>query len=222
MAMGLLGGGFDSSRAAQDEFDAWYDTEHIPERLRIPGFINAVRWVGTENPRISLAIYDLDSLDVLTKPEYRAVSPDRFSPWSKRILVGKCERLCRFNCVQTTPGDKVAPHEGTGLFVFAANPELANNESFAHWLASEHLARIAVVPGVLCARAFRTPDNAPGSQPALPTIRRRRSVDRWCTAIDHASPHLNADTLTGGTTGAVMAPGNRSGGLCRDVSSVTS
>ena len=41
--MGLLGGGFDYSAVAEDEFNAWYDTEHIPERLRIEGFINAVR-----------------------------------------------------------------------------------------------------------------------------------------------------------------------------------
>ena len=163
MALGFLGGAFDASRAAEDEFDAWYDTEHIPERLRIKGFINAVRWVGAHNARISLAIYDLESLDVLAKPEYRAVSPENFSPWSRRILLGKCERLCRFNCVQTAPGDRVAPPQGTGLFLFAANVEPAVDEAFARWFEGEHLARIAAVHGVLCARAFRTPDDAPGS-----------------------------------------------------------
>jgi hypothetical protein len=163
MALGLLGGGFDSSRAAQDEFDEWYDTEHIPERMRIPGFINAVRWVGTKSARLSLALYDLESLDVLTKPEYRAVSPENFSPWSKRILVRQCQRLCRFNCVQTVPGERVAPEEGSGLFVFAANTDAEKDEAFARWFEHEQLARVAAVPGVLCARAFRTPANAPGS-----------------------------------------------------------
>jgi hypothetical protein len=163
MALGLLGGGFDSSRAAQDEFDAWYDTEHIPERLRIQGFINAVRWIGADNPRVSIAIYDLESLDVLRKPEYRAVSPENFSPWSRRILLGKCERLCRFNCVQTAPGDQVAPQGGSGLFLWAANAEPTAGEAFLRWFEGEHRARIAAVPGVLCARAFRTPADAPGS-----------------------------------------------------------
>lgn len=163
MALGFLGGAFDSSRAAAEEFDAWYNTEHIPERLRIKGFINAVRWVGADNPRISLAIYDLESLDVLTKPEYRAVSPENFSPWSKRILLGKCERLCRFNCVQTAPGDQVAPPEGTGLFLFATNTAPAVDAAFVRWFEGEHLTRTAAIPGVLCARAFRTPGNAPGS-----------------------------------------------------------
>ena len=163
MALGFLGGAFDASRAAEDEFDAWYDTEHIPERLRIPGFINAVRWVGADNPRISLAIYDLESLDVLTKPEYRAVSPTNFSPWSKRILLGKCKRLCRFNCEQTAPGDQVAPSEGTGLFLFATNTGPGVDEAFVRWFEGEQLARTAAIPGVLCARTFRTPGDAPGS-----------------------------------------------------------
>ena len=64
MSLALLGGGFDYSGAAQDEFDDWYDTEHVPERLRIKGFINAVRWIGAANPKISLAIYDVNGRQV--------------------------------------------------------------------------------------------------------------------------------------------------------------
>jgi hypothetical protein len=163
MPLGLLGGGFNSAKAAQDEFDDWYDTEHIPERLRIPGFINAVRWVGASSPRISLAVYDLESLDVLRKPEYRAVSPENFSPWSRRILQRKCERICRFNCVQMGAGDRIAPLQGTGLFVFACNATAGNEPGIDEWLGNEHLLRMAEVPGVVCARWFRTPRSAPGS-----------------------------------------------------------
>jgi hypothetical protein len=163
MALGLLGGGFDSTRAAADEFNDWYDTEHIPERLRIPGFINAVRWVGDSNPRVSLAIYDLESLDVLKKPEYRAVSPENFSPWSKRILLGKCVRICRFNCVQMGQGDRVAPERGTGLFVWAFNTGVEFEPDSERWLEAEHMPRLAAVPGVTCARWFKTPADSPGS-----------------------------------------------------------
>ncbi|MPZ44995.1 MAG: hypothetical protein GEV05_16655 [Betaproteobacteria bacterium] len=163
MPLGLLGGGFDSSGAAADEFDDWYDTEHIPERMRIPGFLNAVRWIGVSNPRISLAIYDLESLDVLKKPEYRAVSPENFSPWSKRILLGKCTRLCRFNCVQMGAGDQVAPEKGTGLFVVAFNSAAEFEPGLDRWIETEHLPRLAAVPGVLRARWFKTPADSPGS-----------------------------------------------------------
>ena len=48
---GLLFASFDFSTAHTDEFHDWYDLEHIPERLRVPGFINAERWIGDENPK---------------------------------------------------------------------------------------------------------------------------------------------------------------------------
>ena len=46
MAKGLLFASFDFSTAHEDEFHDWYDLEHIPERLRVPDFINAERWIS--------------------------------------------------------------------------------------------------------------------------------------------------------------------------------
>lgn len=157
MSLALLGGGFDYSGAAQDEFDDWYDTEHIPERLRIKGFINAVRWIGAENPKISLAIYDIESLAVLQKPEYIAVSPANFSPWANRMLVQKCKRQCRFNCNQISPGDKIAPDNAQGLLVSAMNVAPEADAEFNEWYDKEHLPRLAALPGVLSARRFVSP-----------------------------------------------------------------
>jgi hypothetical protein len=153
--MGLLGGGFDFSGANEEEFNEWYDTEHVPERLRIPGFINAVRWLGIDNPKLSLAIYDLESLDVLKKPEYRAVSPENFSPWAKRLLARQCKRVCRFNAEQIGTR-KVAPHEATGLLVFATNVAPEAEAEFNEWYDTEHIPRLSALPGVLMARRFKT------------------------------------------------------------------
>ena len=53
MAKGLLFASFDFSPAQEDEFNDWYDLEHVPERLRVPGFLNAQRWIGEENPKFA-------------------------------------------------------------------------------------------------------------------------------------------------------------------------
>jgi hypothetical protein len=172
VSLALLGGGFDYSAAAQDEFDDWYDTEHIPERLRIDGFLNGVRWIGAANPKISLAIYDLESLDVLRKPEYRAVSPENFSPWATRMLVRKCKRLCRFNCIQLNPGDAVAPDAAQGLLVAATDVAAEADAEFNDWYDREHLPRLAAVPGVLAARRFTSP--GAGQSMSRPIIWLRR------------------------------------------------
>ena len=38
MAKGILIAAMDFSAAPEDEFHDWYDLEHVPERLRVPGF----------------------------------------------------------------------------------------------------------------------------------------------------------------------------------------
>ncbi|MCC7484427.1 MAG: hypothetical protein IT529_05515 [Burkholderiales bacterium] len=121
--MGLLVAGFNFATVQEDEFNDWYDTEHIPERRRVPGFVNCERWVGAEDPRISLATYDLGSLEVLSTRAYRAIAGDNLSPWSKRV-VGRCRRICRFEAEQLNPGRLAAPAPGAGaLLIVALNVE---------------------------------------------------------------------------------------------------
>ena len=73
--------------AMEEEFNAWYEDEHLPERLAIPGFRSARRWVANGQPGEGkyLATYELESPEVLHSPEYLA----RFehpTPWSRRCL----------------------------------------------------------------------------------------------------------------------------------------
>lgn len=72
--------------ALEEEFNDWYDTEHIPERLRIPGFESARRFVCVSGWPKYVAFYDLEEAGVLERDEYRRSSWASFSPWTKRIL----------------------------------------------------------------------------------------------------------------------------------------
>ncbi len=51
MAKGLLLVAFDYTNAHEDEFHDWYDTEHVPERERLPGFGTSERWISVANSR---------------------------------------------------------------------------------------------------------------------------------------------------------------------------
>ena len=74
MGRGLLVAAFDFSTAHADEFNDWYDLEHIPEREAVPGFRACERWIGDEHPAVSVATYDLDSVDVLRSNPYAAIA----------------------------------------------------------------------------------------------------------------------------------------------------
>ena len=89
MAKGILVAAMDFTGVAEDEFHDWYDLEHIPERQRVPGFLACERWIGAREPKISVATYELDNVDVLKSPGYRAIGGDNLSVWSKRVTASR-------------------------------------------------------------------------------------------------------------------------------------
>jgi hypothetical protein len=54
----------------EDELNRWYDTEHIPDRLAVPGFRSATRYRSTERAGRYLAVYELDDPATVTDPAY--------------------------------------------------------------------------------------------------------------------------------------------------------
>jgi hypothetical protein len=161
MAKGILIAAMDFSNVDAGEFNDWYDTEHIPERQRVPGFLSLQRWIGAENPQQSVATYDLESLAVLQSPGYRAIGGENLSPWSKRVTA-KVERLLRYEGEQILPGDAVAPSNAGGLLLVGMTPGPDVESAFNAWYDNEHVPALARVSGVLCARRFRT--NASGTK----------------------------------------------------------
>jgi hypothetical protein len=158
MAKGTLIAAMKIARAAEDEFHDWYDTEHLPERQRVPGFLLCQRWLGAGDRTVSVATYDLESHAVLAGPAYRAIGGDNLSPWSKRVTA-RVERLMRFEGEQILPGEQLPPANAGGLLLNAMNiaPEL--EAEFNEWYDKEHIPALAAVPGVLCARRFRGTGN---------------------------------------------------------------
>ncbi len=157
MAKGLLFMAFDFSTAHADEFHDWYDREHIPERLAVPGFLNADRWIADDNPSVHVATYDLDRPDVLSSAPYLAVGGANQSPWTKRVTA-MCRRIMRYEGEQLPPGHQTAPTGAGGLLVASMTPDPDAEAEFNEWYDTEHLPNLCAVPGVLCGRRFRASD----------------------------------------------------------------
>ena len=154
MAKGILIAAMDFSAAPEDEFHDWYDLEHIPERLAIPGFLNAQRWIAADNPKVSLATYDLDEVGVLQSPPYQAIAGANSSPWTKRTARFR-KGLMRFEGTQLFPGDKTAPEDAAGVLLVAMNVAPEHENEFNEWYNTEHVPALGSVPGTLCARRYR-------------------------------------------------------------------
>jgi len=159
MPKGQLIAAMDFSNVSEEEFNDWYDLEHIPERQRVPGFLACQRWIGADNAKHSVAIYDLDTLSVLRSPPYLAIGGENLSPWSKRVTA-KCQRLLRFEGDQILPGDQTAPEGAGGLLLVGMTPAPEVETAFNAWYDTEHVPALARAAGVLSARRFRAQNSS--------------------------------------------------------------
>lgn len=114
----------------EEEFNAWYDTEHIPERLAVPGFETALRYVCIDGAPRYLAMYDLAGPDVLSSPAYLKVGFGNASPWTKRVT--SRVRIYRSFGQQIYPGTKTTTCAARVLlFRFRALPSTAGDAIIA-------------------------------------------------------------------------------------------
>jgi len=159
MAKGILIPVVDFSGIAEDEFHDWYDTEHIPERQRVPGFLSWERWIGVHNPKISVATYELENSDILKSAAYQAIGnhgagSENLSVWSKRVT-GRIKILMRFEGDQILPGDRSAPRDAPALLLNAMSVAPEHEHEFNEWYNTEHIPTLAAVPGTLSASRYR-------------------------------------------------------------------
>lgn len=147
----------------EEEFNAWYDTEHLPERLSITGFDSARRWVDPSAPQGTgkyLATYELDTPQVLETPEYLAHVGEHFTPWSKRCL-SNCLLFRRWACRQILPGDATPDPAARALFLACGDAPAEHEAEFNRWYDEEHIPLLSAVPGMLRARRFFDPKGTP-------------------------------------------------------------
>lgn len=128
----------------EEEFNDWYDLEHLPQMGAVPGIDTAVRFVAVEGWPRYLAVYDLEEFAVMRSSAYRAMTGSGFTAWSRRNL-SRVKGWQRLTFNQQAPGGAtIDPDSGALLvYVFKGSPDLSP--------AAKQLSR---EPGVIQARAF--------------------------------------------------------------------
>ena len=79
---GMLLTSMDVDAAHEADFNRWYDREHLEERVAIPGFIEARRYVAEEGAPKYLSLYSTETFEVLDSPAYRKALASQ-TEWSK-------------------------------------------------------------------------------------------------------------------------------------------
>ena len=64
------------------EFNEWYNTEHLPELLAVPGILAAARYEAVKGGPKYLACYELENVAVMHTP---AFTNRPRTPWGERV-----------------------------------------------------------------------------------------------------------------------------------------
>jgi len=86
----------DVAAAAEDEYNAWYWAQHLPERVGIPGFHSGRRYIADSPGPRYLTWYPLTSIDVLRSPAYQA-RLENPTEWTQRMMPS-FRNMCRTGC----------------------------------------------------------------------------------------------------------------------------
>lgn len=79
---GMLLTSMNVDAADEAEFNRWYDREHLEERVAIPGFLEARRYVAHQGNPKYLSLYSTETFEVLDSPAYRTALANQ-TAWSK-------------------------------------------------------------------------------------------------------------------------------------------
>jgi hypothetical protein len=137
----------DTDPAGEADFNAWYDREHMQERVAIPGFRYARRFKANDDgPRSYLALYVTDTLDVFRSDAYQRAFTSQ-TPWSLSNFSRMIGTQRRVGELTLETGDG----EGAHLALFVLPPERVEAIS----LVPRFEAGVKV-PGIHAARLFCT------------------------------------------------------------------
>lgn len=139
----------------EEEYHAWYDDEHAPARLTVPGIRTARRYRDIAASREYLACYDLDSVDVLDRPEYLKL-PGQASDRERRILPRIAADRRVYQAIATPEVSRAQDWDICGDVLLAVwwTPAPGTDEDFNAWYGEEHIPLLMKVPGWLRIRRY--------------------------------------------------------------------
>lgn len=146
------------------DFHDWYDREHVPSRLAVPGFTGANRYVVVQGAPKYGVVYEMESLAALETPAYRALKrqPSERTAAMLRSVRGFARYTCERIGVHVNPAAPADYVNSPYLFavLFAVPPE--REEAFNTWYDDDHSPLLLRHPRWWAVRRFKVREGEPG------------------------------------------------------------
>jgi len=166
--------------ADETEFNRWFDKEHMEERVSIPGFFDARRYVAVKGTPKYLNLYETESLKVFGSPAYRERLANQ-TQWSMKTMA-------KFKDFHRSVGQiTVSQGIGHGAFVGFGwlKPVSGREEDLREWLASQEFPVLIKTDDILSAHVLESDPGLSGPPPgvSVPEGKDEKAGD-WFTMIE--------------------------------------
>ena len=156
---GLLAVWTDIAPEAEAEFNQWYNTEHIPQLLGVPGFLTGRRYQAVEGKPQYLALYELTDVDVLKGDAFRQVR-EMPTEWTKKMRpLLRNTTVAAYQKIFAHGAKPVQPAEF--VLTVRLNTPSDKEKEFNEWYNIDHVPALVGVPGVYCAARYLSVDSDP-------------------------------------------------------------
>lgn len=140
----------------EDELNDWYNLEHLPLVVRVPGVISGRRYSVADAPLKYLVWYDTVDETIEARPGFQFIV-DNPTPWSQRVrrLYGENRERMSFKLMRDVRSGAVGAFPDTP-WLYIVHTDIPDDivEEYNEWYDKEHLPRLVTVPGVVRARRY--------------------------------------------------------------------
>ncbi|KAJ3849888.1 hypothetical protein EV368DRAFT_46432 [Lentinula lateritia] len=175
----------------EEQFNDWYDNEHAPLRITIPGFLTAARYKALDTALNAfpkwLALYDMASQEVMQSHEYKDLRLKASD--NERRVIGNLEMLNRriYELVNSFESISEVSEMSKGSTV-KANDESryrTQEDHLVRWYTGTCIPQLALAPGYIRSRVFRLTEHAELAGRATKKVKPQSpstllAIHEWC------------------------------------------
>ncbi len=166
----------DIAAEVEEEFNRWYNEEHLPELMTIPGLLNAARYQAVQGGPKYLACYELAEPEVWSSEAWQSHTKSP-TEWSQRMapsVIGQnyIRNLYRLIYPDPVPEETAQADMAPALLVGRMSMPAELEERWNHAYNTERLPMCKSIPDYIRARRFE----AVMGQPKYVTVHEIQSV----------------------------------------------
>jgi hypothetical protein len=134
------------------EFNQWYDGEHVPQIVALPGFVRGRRYVVEGAKPKYLAWYDTGDENAGSGPDLQRAIDNPTHSWRRFAALLQHRERMSFRLMRDV-GDNQRD-DAPWLYIVHTDIPDGIADEYNEWYDREHLPRLVTVPGVLRARRY--------------------------------------------------------------------